>query len=88
MEYIKQPKFLTLILFGIILGLQVNSHSLGALLSIIEIAVLFLFAQGNFFQKVKFAVIAVLIVILAGGVHYLLDVATGTGWIFQDLKFY
>lgn len=88
MEYIKSSRISTLILFSILLGLQVNSHSLGALMGMIELFVLFLFVQGSILSRMKTVALASGIVLIFGGVHYVLDVMIGTGWIFQDLKFY
>jgi hypothetical protein len=87
-EALKQTSTRSVFLFGIFLGLQVNSHSLGALISFIQLAVLFLYIPGSIVNKLKLCSLAGLSMLAFGGIHYCIDVLTGTGWLFQQVKFY
>lgn len=78
----------TLIWFSIFLGAQANTHSLGALLAITQLAIIFLFIDGKLIEKIKRSTAIFILFIITGFVHYLIDIFYGTGWIFQDLKFY
>jgi hypothetical protein len=73
---------------GFILGAHAFAHSLAVFIAAIWILSL---AFNCFFKKsyaIKQLVILVIFFLLLGGMHYILDVSIGTGWIFQDLDFY
>jgi len=78
----------TLILFSVFLGAQANAHSLGFMLSIIQLATVFLFLDGNIANRFKNTFSIFILMLLFGGSHYLIDIFAGTGWIFQGVKFY
>ncbi|GIV26459.1 MAG: hypothetical protein KatS3mg027_0273 [Bacteroidia bacterium] len=74
---------------GVLMGGMSNAHSLGFLLSfIIMISLILSVQKGSFLLKIKRIVFIFLVSILFGGVHYLLDIFLGTGWLFQSIKFY
>ena len=85
---IKRPSTPLLIALGIFLGAQANAHSLGALLYLIQLFVIFLFLPLNLFSRLKYSIGLLSISLFFGSLHYLLDVVWGTGWIFQEIKFY
>ena len=85
---IKTPSVSMAVLLGILLGAQANAHSLGALLFIIQFAVFFFFIPFNLIKKLKLTSIALLFALAFGAIHYIIDIIWGTGWIFQEIKFY
>lgn len=87
-ELVKNYSRELLILFSLFLAAQANAHSLGFLLSFIQLGVLFLFLKGGLVDRIKSMSIACVIVVLFGALHYFIDIFWGTGWLFQDIKFY
>ncbi|MBK5286098.1 MAG: hypothetical protein JJE25_11920 [Bacteroidia bacterium] len=79
---------LSILLFGIFTGLSAFVHSIGALLAVMETGIFFLFINGAFLQRLKQTGIVILLLMIFGGIHYVLDTFWGTGWIFKDIKFY
>jgi len=69
-----------LALFGITAGLSAFSHSINCLLNIIQIFTFFLF-QKHFKQKLYKTIFIIVLFILFGGIHYILDTFLGAGWI-------
>lgn len=87
-NYLRTGTFNQLILVTIFLSAQANAHSLGCLLAIMFLGILFVFSETPIIERIKqFALVAV-IFLLFGGLHYILDLTIGTGWIFQEVKFY
>lgn len=87
-KYIENNSFSTLFIFALFLGAQANAHSLGFMLAIMQIGILFLFTDGNILTKLKKTSQITFFMLIFGGIHYLIDIFSGTGWIFQDIKFY
>lgn len=87
-KYIENNSFSTLFIFALFLSAQANAHSLGFMLAIIQIGILFLFIEGNIITKLKKTSQITSFMLIFGGIHYLIDIFSGTGWIFQDIKFY
>lgn len=85
---IKDINWFTVFCLGFFGGMQAFSHSIGAILIVIELGLLFLFIKTNFVDRILKIGFATLIVLFFGGIHYVLDVFYGTGWIFQNIKFY
>ena len=87
-EVIKSPTIRLIILTGLVLGLHAFAHSIGVFVAIIWFFS-FVFSQ---LQKRKYliylSIYLLFVLIFAGGIHYVLDVFIGTGWIFQSLDFY
>jgi hypothetical protein len=79
---------LSIFLFGAFAGLSAFTHSIGVLLSVVEAGIYFLMVKATFTHRVKATLAVLMLFMLFGGVHYLLDVVFGTGWIFKDIKFY
>lgn len=88
--FLKTNSLHLLPLLSFILGAQGNIHSLGFMISIIQMMVLFFYLIKKFSWRagVKKFLIVGLLAMLFGGVHYLIDITAGTGWIFKDIKFY
>jgi hypothetical protein len=70
---------------GAVGGMAANSHSLNVVAISVFILVLFLSKKRtkNNLLKIAFCLILVLIF---GGLHYILDTFWGTGWIFTRLE--
>jgi hypothetical protein len=77
-----------IILLGIFCGAQAFIHSFGVFISVFLVLSFFIFSNENWFNKIKKSLTVTSIVLLMGGIHYIFDVFFGTGWIFQEIKFY
>lgn len=88
LKYIKLPNTNTLILLSFFAGSSAFTHSLSVLISIFIGLTILIFYQNNLFNKLKSATIYTFLILLFGGVHYILDVFIGTGWIFNEIDFY
>lgn len=75
-------------LLGLFLGAMANTHSLGFMLTFFILIGIFLTIQEKFFIKLKVITLITLMMMLFGGYHYIIDIFWGTGWIFQEIKFY
>lgn len=60
-------------------------HSIGAILCVVMWAVLLVMLQVPLMQRIRWTIPAIGVMLLLGGLHYVLDVLIGTGWIFQDI---
>jgi 4-amino-4-deoxy-L-arabinose transferase-like glycosyltransferase len=85
---IKHPSNITLILFGAFAAAQAYIHSLGVFIAIFLCLSFFIFYSGKLSQKAIKSFMLFLIIMLFGGVHYVMDVFWGTGWVFQEIKYY
>ncbi len=83
---IEKKGFLSLLLLGIFSGFAAFSHTIGAVLVIFNCLTLFFFMKGNLkfkFSKINFIII---LVIMFGWFHYILDIIWGFGWIIFHRK--
>lgn len=87
-DILKESDKRILVVWSMVLGAQSNIHSLGFMLAIIELIVVFLFMDEIFTIKLKRVSLSGIIMLLSGGLHYVLDIFMGTGWIFKEIKFY
>lgn len=87
-ELLRRPGRKTALLFGALAGLTAFVHSLGVFLVVFELAVVFLFLKQNWLNRVRLLTQCLIMVLLFGGIHYLIDTFYGTGWIFQEIKYY
>lgn len=85
---IKHPSNITLILFGVFAAAQAYIHSLGVFIAIFLSLSFFIFYPSKFSKKAVQSLVLFFIIMLFGGVHYVMDVFLGTGWIFQEIKYY
>jgi hypothetical protein len=85
---IKHPSNITLILFGVFAAAQAYIHSLGVFIAIFLSLSFFIFYPAKFSKKAVQSLVLFFIIMLFGGVHYVMDVFLGTGWIFQEIKYY
>lgn len=78
----------TLILLGVFAGAQAFIHSFGVFVSVFIVMAFFLFYKNTWQKKIMNTLIISVIIMLMGGIHYVMDVLFGTGWIFQEIKYY
>ena len=88
LRWMVRPSRSVLLLFAMFAGLHAFTHSLGAIIGCAQLAILLITAPGGFVRRVRNALIAVAVFLAAGGIHYVVDVISGTGWIFKDIDFY
>lgn len=79
---------LTLILLGIFSGAQAFIHSFGVFVSVFIVIAFLLFYKNTRQKKILHTLLITAIIMLMGGIHYVMDVLFGTGWIFQEIKYY
>lgn len=79
---------LTLVLLGIFSGAQAFIHSFGVFVSVFIVMAFFLFYKNTMQKKILYTLLITAIIMLMGGIHYVMDVFFGTGWIFQEIKYY
>lgn len=85
---IKFPSNITLFIFGINAAAQAYIHSLGVFIALFLSFAFLIYFPGSIAQKVKQCFLLFIIIMLFGGMHYIIDVFWGTGWIFQEIKYY
>jgi len=88
LQQINKPNFKLLPLLAFVTGISGFSHSLGVIISVILGAGLLFFIQKEWVYKLKFLASYTFLVLLFGGIHYVLDIIYGTGWIFKEIDFY
>jgi hypothetical protein len=76
------------VLLGLFAGGQAYIHSLGVFIAVFISISFFVFYPSQIKEKVKFSLLLFLTILLSGGIHYIMDVFFGTGWIFQEIKYY
>lgn len=83
---IEKKDYLSLFLLGIFSGFAAFSHAIGAVLIVFNCLALFIFIKGNFKYKLKRTNFIIVLVIIFGWFHYILDIFWGYGWIIFDRK--
>lgn len=87
-SYINQGKSKELPLIAFLAGTSAFAHSLGVIVAVIFGFAILLFVQKNWAGKLKDALIYGIFTLLFGGLHYIIDIYYGTGWIFKEIEFY
>lgn len=72
---------LSFLLLGVFSGLAAFAHSLGVPIALLTGLVFFAFLRGNFLAKLKAAAFVGLTMLACGGLHYVIDLFWGAGWI-------
>lgn len=85
---IKFQNYFTISMLGIFAGAQAFIHSFGVFVSVFIVLAYFLFIKNSIKKKFINSFIITAIIMLMGGIHYVMDVLFGTGWIFQNIKYY
>ena len=73
------------LLLGTLAGAHACVHSLGAILGGILVLVVVLVSSGGMEARLRPVLWMIGPLLLAGGLHYVLDTFLGTGWIFKDI---
>ena len=76
---------LSLVLLGASSGIAAFAHTLGAFAAALTLLVFFLFLGGRILYRFQTAALVCLWALAAGGLHYLIDMAWGSGWILSLL---
>lgn len=85
---LQAPSRERVLLFGALAGAQAFVHSVGAILAGVLVAVLLFALPVRWNTRINWLAQGVGMLLLFGAVHYLVDIAFGTGWIFQDIIWY
>ena len=86
----KSNEFTTYLLLGFLAGIAAFVHSLSMIITSLAIGVIVLVdlykqPRGN---KLIQAGVLILVFLLSGGIYYLMETLSGTGWIFQEINYY
>lgn len=74
---------LSLLLMGSSSGFAAFAHSLGCLIAMITILIFLFLQKGTVLYKIKTASVVALIALASGGIHYVIDIFWGSGWLFK-----
>jgi len=88
LKVVKYNDILSWRLVGVLGGMAAFAHSLGLLVACMALFTLLFYAQGKFKERLPKLVMASILLLVFGGIHYVVDIFFGTGWIFQNIKFY
>jgi hypothetical protein len=72
---------LYLVIFGVLCGLMSNAHSIGVFFTAIYYLLYVAFAKLSLRQRVNDLLLIAALTLIFGGIHYILDILFGTGWI-------
>ncbi len=76
----KRSRYL-LIVMAVFSGFAAFAHSLGAIVAGLNVAALMVFYEGTWKEKLTWGSLSAVIILLCGGVHYVIDTFWGAGWI-------
>lgn len=79
---IHKKDLLSFLFLGIFSGFAAFAHTSGATIAIFNCLTLFIFMEGNFKNRLSRTNFMIIIVIIFGWFHYILDIFWGFGWIF------
>lgn len=82
------PGMERMLLLAVLCAASSFIHSIGAILSVVLWVVLLAMLPVPIRYRIRWTLPALGLMILLGGVHYVLDILFGTGWIFQDIIWY
>lgn len=78
---IEKKDFLSFSLLGIFSGFAAFAHTIGAILVVFNCLAFFFFIKSNLKNKIIKTSFIIILIIAAGGFHYILDTFWGYGWI-------
>ena len=81
---IEKKDFLSFFLLGIFSGFAAFAHTIGAIFVIFNCFTLFIFMKGNLKNKFSRTSLIIILVIIFGWFHYILDTFWGFGWVIFD----
>jgi len=78
---VEKKDSLSFFLLGVFSGFAAFSHTIGAVLVTVNCLALFIFLKGNLKYKLTKTGFVVLLIIIFGWLHYILDIFWGYGWL-------
>ncbi|MCI5058597.1 MAG: hypothetical protein MRY83_20970 [Flavobacteriales bacterium] len=87
-QSVKNKNSLEIVALGLFLGAQAFIHSLGVFIACFVVFSFLLFYPESISVKIRKTALITALVMAAGGIHYVVDVLFGTGWIFQEIIYY
>lgn len=78
---VEKKDFLSFVLLGIFSGFAAFSHTIGAIIATFNCLALFIFMKGNLKNKLSRTSFIIILVIIFGWFHYILDIFWGSGWV-------
>lgn len=87
-QAVRDPRPAIIGLLGVVCAAGAGVHSLSAILACMVCLVLMALMEGSMMRRLGAALCFGLAFLLAGGIHYPVDVFLGTGWIFKDIVWY
>jgi len=78
---LEKKDFLSFLLLGIFSGFAAFSHTIGAVIVTFNCLALFIFMKGNLKNKLSRTNLIIILIIIFGWFHYILDIFWGYGWI-------
>lgn len=88
LEMVNKPEARMIPLLAFVAGTSAFAHSLGVIVAVVLGATLVFYLQKDWVTRIKYALGFGLLTLVFGGIHYLLDIFYGTGWIFKEIDFY
>lgn len=88
LQVVRRPSTAAIVCWGTLLGAHAMVHSLGMILAPFLLLAGWLFLSGPILRRTVQTSIAAALFVMAGGLHYLLDVCCGTGWLFKDITWF
>ena len=85
---IQRPHPRAILLLAAVCGASASIHSLGAIMAVLMGGLLPFLMPGGWRERLLGTLRYVGVTLLAGGIHYPVDVLWGTGWIFKDIIWY
>jgi hypothetical protein len=84
---IEKKELTPVLVLGAVSGLMANVHSLGAIFSGLYLFLYFAFSKENYSGRFKKILLLIFLILFFGGIHYVLDLFLGTGWLLKEFKF-
>ena len=78
---VEKKDFLSFLLLGIFSGFAAFSHTIGAVIVIFNCLAFFIFLKGNLKDKLTRTTFIIILIIVCGWLHYILDIFWGYGWV-------
>jgi hypothetical protein len=83
-----RPNITTVGLLGWVCSAGAGFHSLGAIVGVMFGGLLLFTVPGRWKAKLAATTMFYAVFLVGGGIHYLMDVLFGTGWVFKDIVWY
>ncbi len=87
-QVVRMPATPLVMCWGGVLGAHAMVHSLGMILAPFMFLAAWLFMAGPIGRRSGQVLMAVVLFMIFGGIHYVIDVCCGTGWLFKDITWF